>query len=121
MSVYINKNMNIAPLCLFHTLSYLHVFLQKGDLFKDVLVFANDGAILEETLRNSSVFDWTSFLCLGNNNNYYFGSLHTPLIVSIIHLNAYLSLCSPSYHISFSNQYTTKGKDQCLTAIIMFT
>lgn len=45
------------------------IFLQKGDHFKDMLFFANDEATLAEALRNSSVIDWTSFLCVGNNNN----------------------------------------------------
>ncbi|XP_035519370.1 glycine N-acyltransferase [Morone saxatilis] len=40
---------------------------KKGDLFKDTLVFAKDEAILEETIRKSSVIDWTRFLCLGIN------------------------------------------------------
>uniref|UniRef100_A0A3Q3MTL3 Glycine N-acyltransferase-like protein n=1 Tax=Labrus bergylta TaxID=56723 RepID=A0A3Q3MTL3_9LABR len=39
-------------------------FLQKGDLFKDVLIFANDKTSVEETIRKSSVIDWTRFLCL---------------------------------------------------------
>ncbi|CAK6951732.1 glycine N-acyltransferase [Scomber scombrus] len=38
---------------------------QKGDLFKDTLVFANDKGLLEETVRKSSVFDWTRFFCIG--------------------------------------------------------
>ncbi|XP_042289360.1 glycine N-acyltransferase [Thunnus thynnus] len=38
---------------------------QKGDLFRDTLVFANDEGLLEETVRKSSVFDWTRYLCLG--------------------------------------------------------
>uniref|UniRef100_A0A3Q3GWB4 Glycine N-acyltransferase-like protein n=1 Tax=Labrus bergylta TaxID=56723 RepID=A0A3Q3GWB4_9LABR len=39
---------------------------QKGDLFKDIHVFANDKTSLEETIRKSSVIDWTRFLCLEN-------------------------------------------------------
>ncbi|KAK2922039.1 hypothetical protein Q8A73_001524 [Channa argus] len=42
-------------------------FLQKGDLFKDIIVFATDDAILEETVRNPSVIDWTRYLCLAIN------------------------------------------------------
>ncbi|XP_023281440.1 glycine N-acyltransferase-like protein 3 [Seriola lalandi dorsalis] len=38
---------------------------QEGDLFKDVLVFANDEVMLKETIRKSSVIDWTLFLCVG--------------------------------------------------------
>lgn len=38
---------------------------QKGDRFKDTLVFANDEGLLEELVRKSSVFDWTKFLCIG--------------------------------------------------------
>ncbi|XP_018522557.1 glycine N-acyltransferase [Lates calcarifer] len=40
---------------------------QKGDLFKDMTVFANDEAILEEIIRKSSVIDWTRYLCLAMN------------------------------------------------------
>ncbi|XP_078128483.1 glycine N-acyltransferase [Sander vitreus] len=40
---------------------------QKDDCFKDTLVFAKDEAILEETIRKSSVIDWTQYLCLGIN------------------------------------------------------
>ncbi|KAK5853811.1 hypothetical protein PBY51_014935 [Eleginops maclovinus] len=40
---------------------------QKGDLFKDTPVFAIDEAILEEIIRNSNVFDWTQFICIGTN------------------------------------------------------
>ncbi|XP_038592891.1 glycine N-acyltransferase-like protein 3 [Micropterus salmoides] len=40
---------------------------QKGDLFKDTLVFANDEPILKETIRKSSVIDWTRYFCLGIN------------------------------------------------------
>ncbi|XP_065815665.1 glycine N-acyltransferase-like protein 3 [Labrus bergylta] len=45
-------------------------FLQKGDLFKDVLIFANDKTSVEETIRKSSVIDWTRFLCLGFDQGY---------------------------------------------------
>ncbi|XP_026166050.1 glycine N-acyltransferase-like [Mastacembelus armatus] len=38
---------------------------QKGDVFKDMLVFAIDEAILEETIRKPSVIDWTRYLCFG--------------------------------------------------------
>ncbi|XP_060895404.1 glycine N-acyltransferase-like isoform X2 [Labrus mixtus] len=38
---------------------------EKGDLFKDIHIFANDKTSLEETIRKSSVIDWTRFLCLG--------------------------------------------------------
>ncbi|XP_060943086.1 glycine N-acyltransferase [Limanda limanda] len=40
----------------------MHV--QKGDLFKDILFFATDEALMEETIRKSSILDWTKFLCL---------------------------------------------------------
>ncbi|XP_054455882.1 glycine N-acyltransferase [Anoplopoma fimbria] len=40
---------------------------QKGDLFKDIMVFAKDESLLEETIRKSSVIDWTRYLCLGIN------------------------------------------------------
>ncbi|XP_070696742.1 glycine N-acyltransferase-like protein 3 [Pempheris klunzingeri] len=42
-------------------------YVQKGDLFKDTLVFARDEAALEETIRKSAVVDWTRHLCLGIN------------------------------------------------------
>ncbi|MED6290872.1 hypothetical protein CHARACLAT_017809 [Characodon lateralis] len=38
---------------------------QKTDLFKDTMVFANDEAILMETIRKASVIDWSRYLCLG--------------------------------------------------------
>ncbi|XP_041646274.1 glycine N-acyltransferase-like [Cheilinus undulatus] len=38
---------------------------QRADLFKDILIFANDGKILEETIRKSSVIDWSRYLCFG--------------------------------------------------------
>ncbi|XP_061601025.1 glycine N-acyltransferase-like protein [Cololabis saira] len=40
---------------------------QKNDHFKDTVVFANDEAILRKILRNSSVFEWTKYLCLGTS------------------------------------------------------
>ncbi|XP_029305525.1 glycine N-acyltransferase-like protein 3 isoform X2 [Cottoperca gobio] len=50
-----------------HLKRYLPRSQQKGDLFKDTLVFANDEAILEEIIRKSSVIDWTHVFCLGMN------------------------------------------------------
>ncbi|PWA25852.1 hypothetical protein CCH79_00001483, partial [Gambusia affinis] len=42
-------------------------YTQKTDLFKDTIVFANDEAILTETIRNSSVIDWSSSgICLSS-------------------------------------------------------
>ncbi|XP_069546232.1 glycine N-acyltransferase [Brachyistius frenatus] len=38
---------------------------ERGDMFKDTLVFANDEVILEEIIRKSSVIDWTRYVCLG--------------------------------------------------------
>lgn len=40
---------------------------QMGDVFRETVVFANDEAILEETIKMSSVIDWTRYLCLGTN------------------------------------------------------
>ncbi|KAM4598853.1 glycine-N-acyltransferase-like protein 3 isoform 2-T2 [Fundulus diaphanus] len=38
---------------------------QETDLFKDTMVFANNGAILMETIRKASVLDWNSSgICL---------------------------------------------------------
>uniref|UniRef100_A0A8D3D2Z4 Glycine N-acyltransferase-like protein n=1 Tax=Scophthalmus maximus TaxID=52904 RepID=A0A8D3D2Z4_SCOMX len=48
---------------------------QKGDLFKDTLVFAKDDAILEKTIWKSSVLDWTRYFCLGNSNKAFLSSL----------------------------------------------
>ncbi|XP_040906421.1 glycine N-acyltransferase-like protein 3 isoform X2 [Toxotes jaculatrix] len=45
----------------------LQTRIRRGDLFKDVLIFANNEALLEETIRKSSVIDWTRPLCLGIN------------------------------------------------------
>ncbi|XP_042337254.1 glycine N-acyltransferase-like protein 3, partial [Plectropomus leopardus] len=39
-------------------------YQQRGDLFKSTVVFANDDALLEETIRTPSVFDWTQYLCV---------------------------------------------------------
>ncbi|MEQ2230155.1 hypothetical protein ILYODFUR_026335 [Ilyodon furcidens] len=35
------------------------LYEQKTDLFKDTMVFANDEAILMETIRKASVIDWS--------------------------------------------------------------
>ncbi|KAM4598852.1 glycine N-acyltransferase-like protein 3 isoform 1-T1 [Fundulus diaphanus] len=40
---------------------------QETDLFKDTMVFANNGAILMETIRKASVLDWNRYLCLGTS------------------------------------------------------
>ncbi|XP_041646275.1 glycine N-acyltransferase-like [Cheilinus undulatus] len=37
---------------------------EKGSFFKDILIFANDETILEETIKKSSVIDWTRQLSL---------------------------------------------------------
>uniref|UniRef100_UPI0037E82805 glycine N-acyltransferase-like n=1 Tax=Semicossyphus pulcher TaxID=241346 RepID=UPI0037E82805 len=44
---------------------YLPRSQQESDLFKDILFFAKNETILEETLRNPSVIDWNRYLCLG--------------------------------------------------------
>ncbi|XP_041646271.1 glycine N-acyltransferase-like protein 3 isoform X2 [Cheilinus undulatus] len=44
--------------------------VQRVDLFKDILVFANDENILEETLKKSSVIDWSRYLCFGFSCQY---------------------------------------------------
>ncbi|XP_038594039.1 glycine N-acyltransferase-like [Micropterus salmoides] len=41
--------------------------MRKGDLFKDTLVFANDEPILKETIRKSTVIDWTRYFCLDSS------------------------------------------------------
>ncbi|XP_067381034.1 glycine N-acyltransferase-like [Channa argus] len=51
----------------FNVIIYKPLCEQKGDLFKDIIVFATDDAILEETVRNPSVIDWTRYLCLAIN------------------------------------------------------
>ncbi|XP_015260506.1 PREDICTED: glycine N-acyltransferase-like protein 3 isoform X2 [Cyprinodon variegatus] len=38
---------------------------QKSDLFKDTMVFAKDEVLLMETIRKTSVIDWSRYLCLG--------------------------------------------------------
>lgn len=40
-------------------------YKQKTDLFKDTMIFANNEAILMETIRKASVIDWSRYLCLG--------------------------------------------------------
>lgn len=52
-----------------HVLAF-HFLLQEGDRFKDMQVFANDEAALEETIRKSSVIDWTRFFCVGNSSHF---------------------------------------------------
>lgn len=34
-------------------------------MFKDILVLSKDESLLEETIRKSSVVDWTRYLCFG--------------------------------------------------------
>lgn len=43
---------------------------QEGDFFKDILIFGKDKAALEKVVRNSHVFDWTQYLCIGTNSQY---------------------------------------------------
>ncbi|XP_072247343.1 glycine N-acyltransferase-like protein 3 [Leuresthes tenuis] len=40
---------------------------QESDLIQDILVFANDEAILEEIIRSPAVFDWNRSICLGTS------------------------------------------------------
>lgn len=54
--------------CLYRLISF---FYQEGDLFKDTLVFAKDEGVLEEMIRKTSVFDWTQYLCVGNNEKHF--------------------------------------------------
>uniref|UniRef100_A0A3P9L272 Glycine N-acyltransferase-like protein n=1 Tax=Oryzias latipes TaxID=8090 RepID=A0A3P9L272_ORYLA len=39
---------------------------EKSDVFKDILIFASDATILEETIRIPSVIEWSRYLCIGN-------------------------------------------------------
>ncbi|KAF6723695.1 Glycine N-acyltransferase [Oryzias melastigma] len=43
---------------------------KESDVFKDILIFANDATILEETIRSPSVFEWTRYLCIGTNRSH---------------------------------------------------
>ncbi|XP_047459652.1 glycine N-acyltransferase isoform X1 [Mugil cephalus] len=40
---------------------------ERGDHFKDMIIFAKDGAALEEIIRKSSVIDWTQNNCFGTS------------------------------------------------------
>ncbi|XP_029031246.1 glycine N-acyltransferase-like protein 3 [Betta splendens] len=51
----------------FSVIIYKPLREQEGDSFKDLVVFANDDAVLEKVIRTSSVIDWTSFNCVGLN------------------------------------------------------
>lgn len=39
--------------------------LQKGDLFKDLVVFTKDDGYLENILTQTDIIDWNTFICLG--------------------------------------------------------
>uniref|UniRef100_A0A3B4WED5 Glycine N-acyltransferase-like protein n=1 Tax=Seriola lalandi dorsalis TaxID=1841481 RepID=A0A3B4WED5_SERLL len=92
---------------------------QEGDLFKDVLVFANDEVMLKETIRKSSVIDWTLFLCVGNgkhfccshrfsNSNGRFCSFS-----SLFSINPGICLsCLDESHIGLVNQTWKFGKNE---------
>ncbi|XP_059215558.1 glycine N-acyltransferase-like [Centropristis striata] len=43
---------------------------QEGDLFKEIMVFASDEAILKETIMKSSVIDWTQSFCIEINRHH---------------------------------------------------
>uniref|UniRef100_A0A671YPE9 Glycine N-acyltransferase-like protein n=1 Tax=Sparus aurata TaxID=8175 RepID=A0A671YPE9_SPAAU len=49
----------------FSVIVFKPVCEQKGDLFKDTVVYATDEAILEETIRKTPVIDWSRYLCFG--------------------------------------------------------
>ncbi|KAM6997296.1 glycine N-acyltransferase [Tautogolabrus adspersus] len=51
--------------------------VEKGDFFKEINLFANDETILEETIRNSSVIDWSRDLCLA------FDRSHTKMVKAV--------------------------------------
>ncbi|XP_030297605.1 glycine N-acyltransferase [Sparus aurata] len=51
----------------FSVIVFKPVCEQKGDLFKDTVVYATDEAILEETIRKTPVIDWSRYLCFGVN------------------------------------------------------
>lgn len=60
---------------LLYIYSNFFFYLQKGDLFKDTQIFANDEGVLKETIKKSSVFDWTRYICLGNSKKHFSVSL----------------------------------------------
>ncbi|XP_029963084.1 glycine N-acyltransferase [Salarias fasciatus] len=43
------------------------LYQQESDLFKDIVVFAVDKDSLKETIKKSSIIDWTRFFCLGTS------------------------------------------------------
>lgn len=67
----------------------MHFLLQEGDHFKDMQVYANDEAVLKETIKKSCVIDWTRLFCVGNSSHF------VPLNVSSIIME-----------VSFPNSFT---------------
>ncbi|XP_074532718.1 glycine N-acyltransferase [Halichoeres trimaculatus] len=43
---------------------------EKGDFFKDVLVFANDETILKEIIKRPNVINWNKQVCFGLNHQH---------------------------------------------------
>ncbi|CAJ1067733.1 glycine N-acyltransferase-like [Xyrichtys novacula] len=43
---------------------------KKGSFFKDILIFATDGAILTEIIKKPAVMDWTKQLCIEFNHQH---------------------------------------------------
>lgn len=88
------------------------LFSQRGDLFKDTVVFATDEVILKETFRKSTVFNWTKFLCLGNSITLFYFSLYIDNSV----LNPHIVFCehtaiteTPRKYLTKANNLMTKG------------
>ncbi|XP_028279356.1 glycine N-acyltransferase-like [Parambassis ranga] len=112
---------------------------QKGDLFKDTIVFSNNEAILEETIRKSFVIDWTRYLCIGTSlphmeilktvasekgvQSHNLAVCHMMMLTDVSHLpsidSSGISLSSlDESHIGLVNQMWKFGKDQVAVRMI---
>lgn len=57
---------------MYFCISSIFIF-QRGELFKAILFFANNEAILEKTINKSHI-DWTTYLCVGNSSQHFSSS-----------------------------------------------
>uniref|UniRef100_A0A3P9GZ03 Glycine N-acyltransferase-like protein n=1 Tax=Oryzias latipes TaxID=8090 RepID=A0A3P9GZ03_ORYLA len=82
---------------------------EKSDVFKDILIFASDVTILEET-RIPSVIEWSRYLCIGNALFFPF-FLHCALLFHSSGFSSGFSLSSLSEsHLDLVNQTWKFGK-----------
>ncbi|XP_028279359.1 glycine N-acyltransferase-like [Parambassis ranga] len=112
---------------------------QKGDLFKYIIVFSNNEAILEETIRKSFVIDWTRYLCIETSlphmeilktvasekgvQSHNLAVCHMVMLTDVSHLpsidSSGISLSSlDESHVDLVNQMWKFGKDQVAVRMI---